>query len=68
MLTLLRRAPYVTFRMPLKFSATANRAEIVTLAVNNERLSDLFATKLHFAHWVDCMAFFTVHSARYLFA
>jgi hypothetical protein len=47
--------------MPLKFSPAPNRTEVITLAVNNERLSDLFATKLHFAHRIDHRLFSTVH-------
>ena len=58
----LRRTFYVVFGMPLKFGPTANRAEVITLAVNNERLSNLFASKLHFADRIDHCLFSIVHS------
>lgn len=49
--------------MPLKFSAAAHRAEVIDLTANNQRLSDLFATKLHFAHRIDHCLFAAVHNS-----
>ena len=57
----LGRTSYVIFGVPLKLGPTANRAEVITLAVDNQRLSDVVATKLHFAHRVDHSLFSAVH-------
>jgi hypothetical protein len=52
----------VILGMPLKFSSAPDRAEVIPMPVNNERFSDLFATKLHFAHGIDRSLFGAIHN------
>jgi hypothetical protein len=49
--------------MPLKFSAAANRAEVIPLVVNNERFPDPIGTELHSAHRIDHLLFAAVHNS-----
>jgi hypothetical protein len=52
----------VILGMPLKFSSASDRAEVISTPVNDERFSDLFATKLHFADWIDRSLFAAIHN------
>jgi|SRR6516162_1494878 hypothetical protein len=61
----LRSTSGVIFRMPLKFSAAVDRAEIIPPAVGNEGFSDLLATKLHFAYGIDHSLFSISHDPAF---